>query len=93
MAKREPFKRRKTPGEAVLSAAIHASALISVLLLLGIVGYVFYRGFGSLDRGFFTTVTSGLKGHRRQYCQYLLYGGDYASDSDACGSGSGNLPE
>ncbi len=62
MAKREPFKRRKTPGEAVLSAAIHASALISVLLLLGIVGYVFYRGFGSLDRGFFTTVTSGLKG-------------------------------
>lgn len=62
MAKREPFKRRKTLGEAVLSAAIHASALISVLLLLGIVGYVFYRGFGSLDRGFFTTVTSGLKG-------------------------------
>lgn len=62
MAKREPFKRRKTLGEAVLCAAIHASALISVLLLLGIVGYVFYRGFGSLDRGFFTTVTSGLKG-------------------------------
>lgn len=62
MAKREPFKKRKTLGEAVLSAAIHASALISVLLLLGIVGYVFYRGFGSLDRGFFTTVTSGLKG-------------------------------
>lgn len=62
MAKREPFKRRKTLGEAVLCAAIHASALISVLLLLGIVGYVFYRGFGSLDRGFFTTVTSGLNG-------------------------------
>ncbi len=62
MAKREPFKRRKTLGEAVLCAAIHASALISVLLLLGIVGYVFYRGLGSLDRGFFTTVTSGLNG-------------------------------
>ncbi len=56
------FHRRRKLGEAVLSAAIYAAALMSVLLLLGIVGYVFYKGFGQLDKGFFTTVASELKG-------------------------------
>lgn len=62
MARGTLFQRRKNPGEAVLAAAIYAAALISVLLLFGIVGYVFYRGFRYLNKSFFTTVTSELKG-------------------------------
>lgn len=62
MAGKTLFHRRRNVGEAVLSAAIHAAALISVLLLFGIAGYVFYKGWGQLNRGFFTTVTSELKG-------------------------------
>lgn len=62
MAKRTVFHRRKDMGEAVLSAAIYAAAFMSVLLFLGIAGYVFYRGFGQLNKGFFTTVTSERKG-------------------------------
>ena len=62
MAGKTLFHRRRNVGETVLSAAIHAAALISVLLLFGIAGYVFYKGWGQLNRGFFTTVTSELKG-------------------------------
>lgn len=56
------FHKRRRPGEALLSALICASALTSALLLLGIAGYVFYKGFGVLHKSFFTTVTSDLKG-------------------------------
>ncbi len=53
---------RKRPGEATLKAAIYGAASISVVLLLGIIGYVFGKGFGVLNWEFFTTVTSSLKG-------------------------------
>lgn len=56
------FRKRKRPWEAAFLAAVYGSAGLYVLLLLGIVGYVFYRGFGSLNIEFFTTVTSELKG-------------------------------
>ena len=62
MAGKTLFHKRKNLGEAVLSAAIYAAALMSVLPLFGVAGYVFYKGFGQLDKGFFTTVTSELKG-------------------------------
>lgn len=55
-------RRRGALGEAVLSAAMYAASLISVLLLFGIVGYVFYKGSGHLDISFFTDVASELKG-------------------------------
>lgn len=62
MRKDTLFQRRKRPGEAALLGAIYGAAFFSVLLLLGIIGYVFYKGLGSLNIGFFTTVTSELKG-------------------------------
>lgn len=62
MTKKTLFQKRRKPGEAVLYAAIYAASLISLLLLFGIMGYVFYKGFGHLSISFFTTVTSELKG-------------------------------
>lgn len=56
------FDRRKRPGEAVLLAAVYGASSLSALLLPGMIGYVFFRGMGSLNPGFFTKVTSEIKG-------------------------------
>ncbi len=55
-------QKRKHPKELVLYACIYASALIAVLLLLGIIAYVFYKGFRCVNWVFLTTVPSALKG-------------------------------
>ncbi len=62
MSRETLFRRRKRRWEAAVLALIHAAAALSVILLLGIAGYVFYRGGGMLRPGFFTAVTSELKG-------------------------------
>ena len=56
------YQKRKRPGEAFLMAAIYGAVSIAVLLLLGIIGYVFFKGFRVLNPAFLTTVTSSLKG-------------------------------
>lgn len=56
------YRKRKRPGESLIIGAIYGAASVSVLLLLGIVGYVFAKGFGVVDFKFLTTVTSALKG-------------------------------
>ena len=56
------YQKRKRPGEVVLKGSIYGAAAISVILLLGIIGYVFFKGVGVLNLKFFTTVTSELKG-------------------------------
>lgn len=56
------YRKRRRPAEAAFMAAVYGSAVFYVLLLLGIIGYVFYRGLGGLNIRFFTTVTSELKG-------------------------------
>lgn len=55
------YDKRARPLEAFLLAAIYGAASISVLLLVGIVGYVFVKGFRTLSWNFLTTVTSTLK--------------------------------
>lgn len=55
------YHRTRRPLEAFLSAVIYGAASISVLLLLGIIGYVFFKGFRTVSWGFLTTVTSTLK--------------------------------
>lgn len=47
--------------EAFLLAFIYGAASISVLLLMGIVGYVFFKGFRIISWNFLTAVTSTLK--------------------------------
>ncbi len=54
--------RRLRIGETFLLAAIYGAASIAVLLLLGIIAYVFFKGFRVLSLEFLTTVTSSLKG-------------------------------
>lgn len=56
------YRKRKRPAETFLLAAIYGAASISVFLLLGIIGYVFMKGFHKLSPSFFTSVTSALKG-------------------------------
>lgn len=55
-------QKRKCPGEWMLYACIYWSALLSVLLLLGILAYVFYKGIGCVNWRFLTSVPSALKG-------------------------------
>lgn len=54
--------RKRKPGELFVLAAIYGAAYFSLFLLLGIIGYVFFKGFRRLDLSFFTSVTSSLKG-------------------------------
>lgn len=54
--------QKKTRGsDIVLLAAIYVSASVSVLLLAGIIGYVFVKGIHTVNWTFLTSVTSALK--------------------------------
>ena len=61
MAERTLYQKRKRPLEAFVMAAVYGAASVSVLLLAGIAGCVFSRGFGKLSWKFLTTVASTLK--------------------------------
>ena len=54
-------KKRKT-SDTVLYFAIYLAAFFSVVLLIGIIGYVFAKGISVVNWNFLTTVTSSLKG-------------------------------
>lgn len=56
------YHKRKRPGETFVVGTIYGAASVSVLLLAGIVGYVFFKGFDVISIEFLTTVTSALKG-------------------------------
>ena len=55
------YDKRSRPLEAFMLAAIYGAASISVLLLIGIIGYVFVKGFRVLSWNFLLSVTSTLK--------------------------------
>lgn len=48
-------------SDNVIKVLIYLSAGFSVILLIGIIGYVFFKGVGSVNFQFLTTVTSTLK--------------------------------
>lgn len=54
--------RRRRPIDRLLQVLIYISAAFSVLLLAGIIVYVFMRGIRSVNWGFLTTVTSVRRG-------------------------------
>lgn len=56
------YIKRRRPLEAFVLGLTYGAAVVSVLLLAGILGYVFRNGFPALGLKFFTTVTSELKG-------------------------------
>ncbi len=55
------YHKKKRPLEALLLGAVYGAASVSVLLLCGVIGYVFAKGAGTLSWSFLTTVTSALK--------------------------------
>lgn len=56
------MNRKRRMSDDVLRAVIYACAFMAVGLLLGIIGYVFYRGIGELSFRFLVTVQSPTKG-------------------------------
>lgn len=56
------YIKRRRPLEAFVLGLTYGAAVASVLLLAGILGYVFRNGVPALSLEFFTTVTSELKG-------------------------------
>ena len=55
-------RRRRKSGELFLLAAVYGAAYFSMFLLLGIIGYIFSRGFRMLSIRFLTSVTSAWRG-------------------------------
>ena len=55
-------KKKRRPSDAIMYFLIYFSASLSVLLLIGIVAYVFVKGAGQVSWSFLTGVTSFLKG-------------------------------
>ncbi len=54
-------KKKKRVSDMVLLATIYLSALVAVFLIVGIIAYVFVKGFHVVNWSFLTTVTSALK--------------------------------
>lgn len=50
--------KRRRPVDMLQKLAIYAAATVAVVLLLGIIGYVFYKGIRAVNWTFLTTVTS-----------------------------------
>lgn len=55
------LRKKKRSGDRMLKGAIYIAATISVVLLLGIIGYVFFKGIRTVNWTFLTTVTSAVK--------------------------------
>ncbi len=55
------MNKRRRPADKVLLFFLYLAALLSVALLVGIIGYVFYKGADSVSVAFLTTVTSAVK--------------------------------
>lgn len=56
------LKKKKRISDNVMYFLIYFSAAVSVLLLVGIIGYVFVRGIGSINWEFLTKATSAILG-------------------------------
>lgn len=55
------YQKRIRPLELFLTAVVYGAASVSVVLLSGIIGYVFFKGAHTVDISFLTSVTSALK--------------------------------
>lgn len=63
MSNKTSLMRKKTrTSDLLMLGLIYLSASIAVFLLLGIIGYVFFKGIRHVNWAFLTGVTSSLKG-------------------------------
>lgn len=56
------YNRKKKPYDVILSALIYLSAAFAVILLIGILLYVFFKGIGVISWKFLTTQPSAIAG-------------------------------
>lgn len=56
------YNRKKKPYDVVLFALIYLSAAFAVILLIGMLLYVFWKGIGVIDWKFLTTQPSAIEG-------------------------------
>lgn len=56
------YDKKSRPLDGFIHGLIYGAALISILLLVGIVVYVFIQGISSINLTFLTTVSSALRG-------------------------------
>ncbi|MFT4004533.1 MAG: phosphate ABC transporter permease PstA [Lacrimispora sp.] len=56
------YNRKTRISDSVLTFLIYLCAFISILVLIGIMGYVFVRGISQINVKFLTTVPSTIKG-------------------------------
>jgi len=62
MSRESLYRKSRKWGEVFVLAVLYGASSLSIFLLLGIIGYVFFKGFRVLSLRFFTSVTSQLKG-------------------------------
>lgn len=55
------YDKKRHPKDFMLLAFTYFCAVISILLLVGIMFYVFFKGIAMIDFNFLTTVPSSLK--------------------------------
>ena len=55
------MRKKQRPFDMLLRVAIYMSALVAVMLLLGIIGFVFTKGIRTVNWSFLTSVTSARK--------------------------------
>ena len=56
------MNRKRRISDDILTAVIYLSAFIAVAILVGIIGYVFFRGISQVNWSFLTNVQSASKG-------------------------------
>ena len=80
------MNKKRRVSDQLLEALIYLCAFLAVGLLLGIIGYVFWRGFRTVNWSFLVTEqspTQGDHGYCRKYCEYPVYCGPDAFSSYA----------
>lgn len=56
------MRKKRRVSDLVMLGLIYLSAGFAIALLIGIIAYVFYKGFSTVNWSFLTTVTSTLRG-------------------------------
>ena len=83
LSKESIYGKRVRSTDVILTGIIYGCASISMLLLIGILGYTFVRGVPHVTWAFLSTVSSATKRNLRyswKYNQYPLYRSDHAAD-------------
>ncbi len=90
------YDKKKRPGDMALLIVIYACAFLAVVLLVGIIGYVVYRGIsvGRLAVYFHRPERPERDlWYPAEYHQYALHHCDYPADCHPDWDWLGNLPE